>query len=155
MGTVRVNTDMFSFTVPAAEAGKAPEPRTAYRGEVIDLDAAQERRGRATMVTKHYTVGKTDIPAQEPALVDVSWDEAGAALDAAREARRAQLLAELDALGPATAVPTVEGPVPGGPPTIAGDSPGINLGEPGDPVPGPPAPPAPPAPPRPPAPPKR
>ncbi len=101
MGKARVNTDLFMYTVPAAEAGKAPEPRTAYRGEVIELDADQEKRGRETLVNRDYPVapgaGGT-VRAQEPALVDESFDADGAAVDAAKAARAEQLRAELAAL---------------------------------------------------------
>ena len=100
MGKVRVNTDLFMYTVPAAEAGKAPEPRTAYRGEVIELDAAQEKRGRETKVTRHYPVAGSaqTVTADEPVLVDESFDADGAAVDAAKAARAEQLRAELAAL---------------------------------------------------------
>lgn len=101
MGKAKVNTDLFMYTVPAAETGKAPEPRTAYRGEVIELDAAQEKRGRETLVNRDYPVagGPQTVRAQEPALVDESFDADGAAVDAAKAARAEQLRAELAALG--------------------------------------------------------
>lgn len=106
MGKVRVNADMFSYTVPAAEAGKAPEPRTAYFGEVIEIDATQEKRGREALVTRHYPVApgsNNTVSAQEPVLVDEDHDSEGAAADAAKAARAAQLRAELAALEPTTA----------------------------------------------------
>lgn len=105
MGKVQVNTDLFMYTVPAAEAGKAPEPRAAYRGEVIELDAAQEKRGRETLVNRDYPAApgsNATVRASEPALVDEDFDADGAARDAALAARRTQLEAELAALGPAT-----------------------------------------------------
>lgn len=135
MGKVRVNTDAFVYTVPNPQSGQPDLGRAAHKGEVIELDAEQERRGRDTLVTKHYTVGSTTVPAREPALVDESYDENGALVDAAKSARRAQLQAEIDALG-GTDVPTTDAP------PVSGDTAddGGTLA--------PSAPPAPPAPPK-------
>lgn len=112
MGQVKVNADAFLYKVPNEEAGQPPIARTAYLGEVIDLDEAQEERGRAILVNRDYPYGTTTVRSKEPALVDVDHDADVSAAEAARQARVRQLQAELAALDVAE-VPTVatgEGP---------------------------------------------
>lgn len=121
MGRAKVNSDAFIYTVPSPEAGKSPVPRSALRGEVIELDKDQEHRGRETEITRHYVVGTTTVPSREPALVDESYDEVGRAVDAAKAARRAQLVAELDALGPDSGTVPVVNAEPANEPPPGGD----------------------------------
>lgn len=137
MGEVRVNSSAFVYTVDNPQSGQPPLARAAHHGEVITLDAEQEKRGRAMTVNVDYPVGNTTVRATEPALVDVAYDSAGAALDAAKAARRAQLTAELEALGDgpvavpvllattedtadAPPAPTVAPPAPPAPPKASG-----------------------------------
>lgn len=111
----KVNADGFVYTVPSPVKDQAPVPRSAYRGEIIELDEDQARRGRELKINRDYQFGTLTVRRVEPALVDVDYDTDVAAADAARAARVDQLKAELAALDavPATpAVATDETPAP-------------------------------------------
>ncbi len=113
MGTVKVNTDLFVYKVPNEEAGQPPLAKAAYRGDIIDIDDAQEKRGRALLVNHDYPFGTTTVRAVEPALVDVDHDSELSAAEAARQARIRQLNEQLAALG--------AGDIPDDVPTLATD----------------------------------
>lgn len=99
MGTVKVNCDLFMYKVPNEETGLAPVARAARLGDIIDIDAAQEKRGRATLINRDYPYGNTTVRSVEPSLVDVDHDANVSAAEAARQARLRQIMEEAEALG--------------------------------------------------------
>lgn len=93
-----VNTDAYQWLTPNPAQGQPPVVRTAHRGEVIDVSDEEAERGRSLKVDVDYPVGAGFVRTQESALVEQGYDQSGAAANAAKEARAAQLRAELASL---------------------------------------------------------
>lgn len=115
MPKVKINADGVGYSLPNPDPKAPPILAAAYRGEVVEMSAAEIDRLRKVRVRVFYTDPLTGTAAgafrEEPAVVDANEAETADA-DAVAAAR--QRVTELeDALAQARAdLPLSDGPVP-------------------------------------------
>lgn len=111
-----VNADAVLYVVDSPVAGQAPVPRAGHRGETITVSNAEAKRLLAITIDRDYRVGTTYVRQSEPVVYAEGDNPGMGAIEAAKQARAAELRAQLAALevdsGPAPADAAGDAPRP-------------------------------------------